>query len=112
VTMDSHAGRLRSRAVNGIRGGRGARPAGRPNVFFHYTPTSAGWMNMAGIWLGVLTRKSLRGAGFRDTRAPCARIAGFAEAHSGTAKPFAQGKRGAGGGRGSLIACITFAIIH
>jgi hypothetical protein len=96
--MDSHAGRLRSRAVNGIRRGRGARPARHPNVFFHYTPTSAGWMNMAGIWLGILTRKSLRGASFQDTKAICAHIARFTGAYSETAKPFVWRKREAGGG--------------
>ena len=38
-----------------------------PNVFFHYTPTSASWLNMVEIWFGILTLKSLRGASFQDT---------------------------------------------
>src|SRR5262249_38876115 len=36
--------------------------AGR--VQFHFTPTSASWLNQIEIWFGLLTRKSLRGASF------------------------------------------------
>jgi transposase len=28
-----------------------------PNVFFHFTPTSASWLNQIEIWFGILTRK-------------------------------------------------------
>jgi transposase len=83
VTMDSHS----------IHKGHGAWPAAHPGVFFHYTPTSAGWMNMVEIWLGILTRKSLRGASFCDTRALCAHIAKFVDAYNGAAKPFVWRKR-------------------
>jgi transposase len=37
------------------------------NVFFHYTPTSASWLNMVEIWFGILGRKSLRGKSFSST---------------------------------------------
>ena len=30
-------------------------------VQFHFTPTSASWLNQIEIWFGLLTRKSLRG---------------------------------------------------
>lgn len=33
-----------------------------PNVFFHFTPTSASWLNQFEIWFGMFTGKSLRGA--------------------------------------------------
>ena len=33
-------------------------------VHFHFTPTSASWLNQVEIWFGLLTRKSLRGASF------------------------------------------------
>lgn len=36
--------------------------AGR--IQFHFTPTSASWLNQIEIWFGLLTRKSLRGASF------------------------------------------------
>src|SRR5487761_1845372 len=33
-------------------------------VQFHFTPTSASWLNQVEIWFGLLTRKALRGACF------------------------------------------------
>ena len=63
------------------------------NVFFHYTPTSAGWLNMVEIWLGILARKSLRGASFANTEALCEHIRQFIETHNQTAKPFVWKKR-------------------
>ena len=37
-----------------------------PNVSFHFTPTSASWLNQVEIWFGILSRKALRGASFHD----------------------------------------------
>jgi transposase len=64
-----------------------------PNVFFHYTPTSASWLNMVEIWLGILTRKSLRGASFGNTRELCRHIGKFVKSYNLTAKPFVWRKR-------------------
>ena len=63
------------------------------NVIFHYTPTSASWLNMVEIWLGILTRKSLRGASFAGTNALCEHIGKFIEAYNQNAKPFVWEKR-------------------
>ena len=63
------------------------------NVFFHYTPTYASWMNMVEIWLGILARKSLRGASFATTEALCGHIRKYIEAYNKTAKPFVWRKR-------------------
>ena len=63
------------------------------NVFFHYTPTNASWLNMVEIWLGILTRKSLRGASFANTKALCDHISKFIAAYNQTAKPFVWKKR-------------------
>jgi len=41
--------------------------AAHPNIFFHYTPTSASWLNQVEIWFGIFTRKVLRGANFENT---------------------------------------------
>jgi hypothetical protein len=38
-----------------------------PNVFFHYTPTSASWLNMVEIWFGIFTRKVLKDESSKDT---------------------------------------------
>ena len=63
------------------------------DVFFHYTPTSASWLNMVEIWLGILTRKSLRGASFAGTEALGKHIKQFIEDYNQTAKPFVWKKR-------------------
>jgi transposase len=64
-----------------------------PNVFFHYTPTSASWLNMVEIWFGILTRKSLRGKSFENTEILSKHIMKFIETYNPTAKPFVWRKR-------------------
>jgi Transposase and inactivated derivatives len=64
-----------------------------PNVFFHYTPTSASWLNMVEIWFGILTLKSLRGASFSTTQELGAHIKAFQDAYNETAQPFVWKKR-------------------
>lgn len=65
----------------------------RPNVFFHYTPTSASWLNMVEIWFGILTLKSLRGASFSSPQELGAHIKAFEKAYNETAQPFVWKKR-------------------
>lgn len=67
--------------------------AKHPNVTFHFTPTSASWLNMVEIWFGILTRKALRGASFKNTEELKAAIAAFIDAYGPTAKPFTWRKR-------------------
>lgn len=64
-----------------------------PNVFFHYTPTSASWLNMVEIWFGILTLKSLRGASFSNTQELGVHIKAFQNAYNETAQPFVWKKR-------------------
>ncbi len=64
-----------------------------PNVFFHYTPTYASWLNMVEIWFGILTRQSLRGASFSTTQALSEHIAAFVESYNQNAQPFVWRKR-------------------
>ena len=64
-----------------------------PNVFFHYTPPSASWLNMVEIWFGLLTLKSLRGASFRDTVALGSHIRAFVAASNEQAHPFVWRKK-------------------
>ena len=63
------------------------------NVFFHYTPTSASWMNMVEIWFGMLTRKSLQGMSFTSTGELRAHIEKFISAYNSNASPFTWRKR-------------------
>ena len=63
------------------------------NVFFHYTPTSASWLNMVEIWFGILGRKSLRGKSFSSTEEMKGHIENFIESYNKNAKPFVWRKR-------------------
>jgi len=67
--------------------------AANPNVLFHYTPTSASWLNMVEIWFSIFTRKALRGASFTDTEALREAIEAYIAAYTPNAKPFVWRKR-------------------
>jgi transposase len=64
-----------------------------PRVHFHYTPTSASWLNMVEIWFGMLTRKALRHASFESVEELGAAIEAFVAAYTPGAKPFKWRKR-------------------
>ena len=38
-----------------------------PNVHFHFTPTSASWLNQVELWFGLFSRKTLSGASVTST---------------------------------------------
>lgn len=67
--------------------------AAHPNVFFHFTPTSASWLNQVEIWFGIMSRKVLRGASFKNTEDLAKAINDFVTAYGPTAKPFVWRKR-------------------
>ncbi len=59
-----------------------------PNVRFHFTPTSASWLNQVEIWFGIFTRKSLRGASFQSTEQLTQAIEAFVKQYNENAAPF------------------------
>ena len=63
------------------------------NVLFHYTPTSASWLNQVEIWFGIMSRKALRGASFKNTEELREAIEAFVNAYRKTARPFVWRKR-------------------
>ena len=67
--------------------------AAHKHVFFHFTPTSASWLNQVEIWFGILSRKALRGASFRNLEQLRQAIEDFIAAYGPTAKPFVWRKR-------------------
>ena len=67
--------------------------ATHPNVFFHFTPTSASWLNQVEIWFGILSRKVLKGASHKSIEELRWAIEAFIEAYGPTAKPFVWRKR-------------------
>ncbi len=72
-----------------------ARYQGR--VQFHFTPTSASWLNQIEIWFGLLTRKALRGASFASKDQLRSAIEAFVTKANEHPKPFHWRKREAKG---------------
>lgn len=62
-------------------------------VHFHFTPTSASWLNQVEIWFGLLTRKSLRGASFVSKDQLRDAIQAFVALTNEHPKPFRWRKR-------------------
>jgi transposase len=62
-------------------------------VQFHFTPTSASWLNQIEIVFSLLQRKTLSGASFRSKEELSDAIAAFIRKHNERAKPFRWRKR-------------------
>jgi transposase len=67
--------------------------AAHPNVTFHFTPTSASWLNQVEIWFGIFSRKALAGASFASIAQLVQAIRDFTEAYNRHAAPFVWRKR-------------------
>jgi transposase len=67
--------------------------AQHPNVFFHFTPTSASWLNQVEIWFGILSRKLLKNGSFTSTEELRKGIEEFVAVYHEKAKPFVWRKR-------------------
>jgi transposase len=63
------------------------------NVTFHYTPTSASWLNLVEVWFGIFTRKSLNGASFDSTSKLSEHIHAYVKAVNENPVPFIWKKR-------------------
>lgn len=67
--------------------------AQHPHVQFHFTPTSASWLNQVEIWFGILSRKSLDGKSFSNTSELKEHIEAFVDNYNENCKPFKWRKR-------------------
>jgi transposase len=67
--------------------------AAHPNVMFHFTPTSASWLNQVEIWFGIFARQPRKGASVRNIEELRQAIEAFVAAYGPTAKPFVWRKR-------------------
>ena len=67
--------------------------AAHPNVTFHFTPTSASWLNQVEIWFGIFQRKTLNNASFRSIEQLVEAIHAFTAAYNANAAPFVWRKR-------------------
>jgi transposase len=59
-----------------------------PRVHFHFTPTSASWMNMVEIWFSILTKQQVRRGVYHDVHELIAAIEHFIDGYNERAVPF------------------------
>ncbi len=57
-------------------------------VHFHFTPTSASWMNMVEIWFSILTNQQIRRGVYHDVPELIAAIEHFIAGYNERAQPF------------------------
>ena len=57
-------------------------------VHFHFTPTSASWMNMVEIWFSILTKQQVRRGVYHDVPELIAAIEFYIEGYNQRAQPF------------------------
>ncbi len=57
-------------------------------VQFHFTPTSASWMNMVEIWFSILTKQQVRRGVYHDVPELISAIEHFIEGYNERARPF------------------------
>ena len=67
--------------------------AAHPNVTFHFTPTSASWLNQVEIWFGIFQRKTLNNASSGSIEQLTTAIHDFTAAYNLNAAPFVWRKR-------------------
>jgi transposase len=60
-----------------------------PRITFHFTPTSASWMNQIETWFGILSREAIRRGSFGSVKELIARIDLFAANWNAGSSPFA-----------------------
>src|SRR5215510_5088388 len=64
-----------------------------PNVQFHFTPTSASWLNQIEVWFSILQGQSLSGTSFSSLKQLQDHIDAFIAAYNKTAAPFVWTKK-------------------
>ncbi|CAN5520615.1 IS630-like element ISMsm5 family transposase [soil metagenome] len=60
-----------------------------PRITFHFTPTSASWMNQIETWFGILTRQAIRRGSFKSVKELIAMIEAFTRQWNEGSSPFA-----------------------
>ena len=59
-----------------------------PRLHFHFTPTSASWLNQVERWFATLTEKRIRRGTFSSTASLEAAIRGYVDTHNEHPRPF------------------------
>jgi transposase len=60
----------------------------RPRITFHFTPTSASWMNQVETWFSVLSRQAIRRGSFGSVKELVAMIDTFTQSWNAGSSPF------------------------
>lgn len=63
--------------------------AAQKNVFMHFTPTHASWLNQVEIWFSIMSRRVLKQGVFRSVTDLIQKIEQFIKDYNQTATPFA-----------------------
>jgi transposase len=61
----------------------------KKNVYFHFTPTHASWLNQVELWFSILTRQLLKRGSFPSKENLSKKILDFIEDYNEKSKPFA-----------------------
>ena len=64
-----------------------------PSVQFHFTPTSASWLNQVEVWFSILQGQSLSGASFTSLKQLEQHIDAYIKAYNDKAEPFVWTKK-------------------
>src|SRR6266536_3186084 len=64
-----------------------------PNVQFHFTPTSASWLNQVEVWFSILQGQSLSGTSFTSLKQLQEHIDAYIKAYNDKAEPFVWTKK-------------------
>jgi len=62
--------------------------ARHPRITFHFTPTSASWLNQVETWFGILSRQAIRRGSFASVKELVARIDTFTANWNAGSTPF------------------------
>jgi transposase len=62
--------------------------ARHPRVHFHFTPTSASWMNMVEVWFSILTKQQVRRGVYHNVHELTAAIEHYIANYNDRAQPF------------------------
>jgi hypothetical protein len=69
------------------------RLAGHKNVFMHFTPTDASWLNLGEVFFGKIQRKLLKNGNFKSKREMLQAIRDFVNVHNKNGIPYRWRKR-------------------
>jgi len=64
-----------------------------PNEQFHFTPTSASWLNQVEVWFSILQGQSRSGASFTSLKLLQEHIDAYIKAYNDKAEPFVWTKK-------------------